>query len=55
MTNKLWYAVLKDESDSDLGYGSYDHEEAMEMATRNNCKLIAHVDNTDEIVEMEEV
>ena len=54
MTNKIWYAVLKDESDSDLGYGSFDHEEAVEMANRNTCKLIAHVlDN--EIVEMEEI
>lgn len=56
MTNKIWYAVQKDRSDSDLGYGSYDHEEAMEMAIRCNCTLIVHVlDNTDEIIDVEEI
>ena len=56
MTNKIWYAIQKDRSDSDLGYGSYDYNEAREMAIRCNCTLIVHVlDNTDEIIDVEEI
>lgn len=30
---KLWYAVLRDEGDTDWGTGSYDLGEAKQMAT----------------------
>lgn len=46
---KLWYSILKDREDNDWGSGSFDKDEAIEMAKRNDCKLIAVIDaNYDE-------
>ena len=38
---KLWYAILRDEEDNDWGSGSFDKDEAIEMAKRQNFKYIA--------------
>jgi len=32
MEGKFWYAAMKDADDNDWGFGSYDKEEAIEMA-----------------------
>ena len=32
MENKYWYAVMRDADDKDWGTGSYNYEEAVEMA-----------------------
>ena len=34
MDNRYWYAVERDEEDNDWGTGSYDLEEAKEMARK---------------------
>lgn len=54
LTNARWYATLTDETDTDLGTGSYDHDEAVCLAGRYGCKLIAHCIN-GEVVDVEEV
>lgn len=41
---KLWYAILRDEEDNDLGSGSFDKDEAISMAKAQNFKRIAVVD-----------
>lgn len=50
MENRLWYAVQKDSEDSDWGYGSFDKDEAIEMAKRSESEIIAVINN-DECVE----
>ena len=41
-----WYAVLKDCTDTDWGYGSYDLDEAKEMASGYKDAYIAVIDET---------
>lgn len=41
MTEELWYAVLRDREDNDWGSGSFDYEEAVQMAKERNAELIA--------------
>lgn len=41
---KLWYAILRDEEDNDLGTGSFDKDKAISMAKAQNFKRIAVVD-----------
>lgn len=46
---KLWYAVMKDESDDDWGYGSESLEEAKKMAKELGSEsYIAVIDVTDD-------
>ena len=32
MANKIWYAILMDNDDTDWGTGSYDYDESIAMA-----------------------
>ena len=41
---KLWYAILRDEEDNDWGTGSFNKEQAIEMAKAVNFKLVAVID-----------
>lgn len=42
---KLWYAVMRDSEDTDWGYGSFDLDEAKEMAkTLGDEAYIAAID-----------
>lgn len=41
---KLWYAILRDEEDNDWGSGSFNKEEAINMAKAQNFKRIAVID-----------
>lgn len=44
--NKLWYAVMYDEEDTDWGYGSFDYDEAVEMLFDCDMyNLIAVIEN----------
>lgn len=44
--NKLWYAVMYDEEDTDWGYGSYDYDEAVNMLLECDMyNLIAVIEN----------
>lgn len=44
--NKLWYAVMYDEEDTDWGYGSFDYDEAVNMLFECDIyNLIAVVEN----------
>lgn len=45
---KTWFAVLRDEYDNDLGYGSYDFETAKAM-----CEMMRD-ESTPYIMEVEE-
>ncbi len=46
---KMWYAVLRDMEDNDWGTGSFDKDEAVEMAKRMECKYVATINaNYDE-------
>lgn len=44
MNERMWYAIEKDEEDVDWGMGSFDFEEALEMAKKKACKYIAKID-----------
>lgn len=46
MNEKCWFAVQKDCEDSEWGFGSYDYDEAYEMAVRNGCSQIAVIDES---------
>ena len=35
MSNKIWYAVMRDADDNDWGTGSYDKGEAINMVREN--------------------
>ena len=50
-----WYAVLKDEEDTDHGTGSFDYHEAVNMAKERDCHYIASVTADDYTFEVEEV
>ena len=46
-----WYAVLRDEDDNDWGTGSYDYDEAVEMAKQyGDDARIAVIDDGDDPV-----
>ena len=47
MENKHWYAVQENEEDA-LDYGSYDYNEALEMA-----QVVEHYSSRDALAEME--
>lgn len=55
---KIWYAVQRDRED-DWGTGSYDKEEALEMARKQRKEypdtLIAVIDDCDNPVCIEEI
>lgn len=40
-----WYAVMMDHEDSDWGTGSYDYDEAVQMAQDRGAELIAVIQN----------
>ena len=40
-TNEYWYAVLTDREDTDWGTGSFDKDEAIQMAAEMDCEMIA--------------
>lgn len=48
MTNNYWYAIERDAEDNDWGTGSYDYNEAVEMAKRSGCDRIAVIDDGDD-------
>lgn len=55
---KLWYAIQYDENDNDWGTGSYNLDEAKDMAIAFGCSRIAVVDETNDgqcvdVIEME--
>lgn len=35
-----WYAIVDDENDNDWGYGSFDFDEAVQMAKTNGCEIV---------------
>ena len=44
MEERYWYAIETDEDDNDWGTGSFDWDEAVEMAKSYGCKFIAKID-----------
>ena len=49
----MWYAVIRDELDNDLGYGSHDFETAKEMCRQmGESARIVIVDDADNIVKV---
>lgn len=50
----IWYAILRDNEDNDWGTGSFNREEAIEMAKKADYKLLATIEN-DVCVKIEEV
>lgn len=44
MNKRYWYAVQKDENDSDWGTGSYNYDEAVTMAKQEGCSIIAVIE-----------
>ena len=50
-----WYAVLKDEEDTDHGTGSFDRDKAFQMARDRDCKFVGAFTNDDYCIEIEEV
>lgn len=38
---RLWYAILEDEEDADWGTGSFDYDDAVEMAKERGYSMIA--------------
>lgn len=51
-----WYAVMKDREDTDWGYGSYDLDEAIEMAkVYSPGSYIAVIDETGDPVCVDEI
>ena len=44
MDERYWYAIETDEDDNDWGTGSFDWDEAVEMAKSYGCKFIAKID-----------
>lgn len=55
MTNTYWYAVMQDNDDSDWGYGSYDLDEAREMAGKYPEGYIAVIDETSDPICVDEI
>ena len=56
MTNKLWYAVMRDRDDNDWGYGSFDLEEAKAMARNmGGAAYIVVIDDGDDPVAIKEI
>ena len=53
MGKKIWYAVLRDEEDNDWGHGSYNYDEAVEMARRmgEDARIAVINDGADPICE----
>ena len=46
---KYWYAILKDEEDNDWGNGSFNKDDAIEMAIECGYKFVATINaNYDE-------
>lgn len=50
--NRLWYAVQADREDNDWGTGSFDYDEAVEMAKYRDCTIIAVIDGEECIDEI---
>lgn len=50
--NRLWYAILTDREDNDWGTGSFDFNEAVEMAKFRDCTIIAVIDGEECIDEI---
>ena len=50
--NRLWYAILTDREDNDWGCGSFDYDEAVEMAKFRDCTIIAVIDGEECIDEI---
>ncbi len=50
--NRLWYAILTDREDNDWGCGSFDYDEAVEMAKFHDCTIIAVIDGEECIDEI---
>lgn len=55
MTNKYWYAIKIDAEDNDWGTGSYEYDEAVEMAKRENAYSIAVIEEGNDPICVEEI
>ena len=55
MANNYWYAVMKDNDDTDWGYGSYDLAEAKEMVSKYPEGYIAVIDEGGDPICVEEI
>lgn len=55
MEYKYWYAVMRDNDDTDWGYGSYDLDQAKEMVKKFPEGYIAVIDEGPDPVCVEEI
>jgi len=51
----VWYAVLRDENDTEHGTGSYDYTEAVKMAMNSGCEYIGSFTADDYCIEVTEI
>lgn len=51
----VWYAVLRDENDTEHGKGSYDYTEAIKMAMDSGCEFIGSFTSDDYCIEVTEI
>ena len=53
--NRYWFAVMMDNEDNDWGTGSYNYDEAREMAIRMDAEYIAVIEMGSDPICVDEI